>query len=304
MEQRVSTATDVVFPGEELALASGELAEQGAAPPVTVIERRSGWSAVDLGELWRYRELLFFMVWRDVKVRYKQAVLGVAWAILQPLASMVVFSVFLGRMAGVAGSVEHYGLYVFTGMLPWAFFANAITAAGASVVGNQNLVTKVYFPRLIIPLGAVGAGLVDFAIGSGMLLLMMLWYGVLPGWAALLAPLIVLGLVLAALGVGTLLAALTVAYRDFRHAVPFAVQLWMFATPVIYLPADMVAGPLGQKLLPLNPAHGLILNFRQALLGGPLDGYALAVSGAVSVLLLVVGAFYFRRVERGFADII
>jgi lipopolysaccharide transport system permease protein len=259
---------------------------------------------VDLRELWRYRELLYFLTWRDVKVRYKQTVLGAAWAVLQPLATMLVFTLFLGRVSGIASTEVPYPLFVFAGLLPWTFFAHAVTASGNSVVGNQNLVTKVYFPRLIIPISAIGAGLVDFAIAFGMLLILMLWYGVPSGVAVVLLPLIVFGLVIAALGVGTLLSALTVAYRDVRHLLPFLVQLWMFATPTIYLDVDTVVGERGRMLLPLNPAHGLILNFRQAMLGGPLDGYALAVSGGVSVLLLLAGCFYFRRVERGFADII
>jgi lipopolysaccharide transport system permease protein len=271
---------------------------------VTVIERRRGWQVVDLRELWRYRELLFFLAWRDVKVRYKQTVLGAAWAVLQPFATMLVFTLFLGRMGGVSDKIKDYALFVFAGMLPWSFFSNAITAAGSSVVGNQSLVTKIYFPRLLIPMSAAGAGLVDFAVAFGMLGLMMVYYGVPPGWGILLLPLIVLLLVLAALGVGTLLSALTVAYRDFRYVVPFGVQLWMFATPCIYLDAAEAVGPRGQLVMPLNPAYGLILNFRQAVLGGAIDWYALAVSGAVSVALLVVGCMYFRRVERGFADII
>lgn len=275
-----------------------------AALPVIVIEPRSGWQVVNWGELWRYRELLFFLTWRDVKVRYKQTVLGAAWAILQPLATMIVFSVFLGKMSGIAGGIEHYPLYVFAGMLPWTFFANAISAAGSSVVGNQNLITKVYFPRLIIPLSAIGASLVDFAVAAGMLVVLMFWYGVVPGWGLLLVPLLVLLLIVAALGIGSLLAALTVAYRDVRYVIPFTVQLWMFATPCIYLSAEQVVGPRGQMLLPLNPMYGLILNLRQCLLNGPLDGYSLAISASVSLVLLVIGVFYFRKVERGFADII
>jgi lipopolysaccharide transport system permease protein len=272
--------------------------------PVTVIERRPGWQIVDLRELWRYRELLFFLTWRDIKVRYKQTVLGAAWAVLQPLATMVVFTLFLGRVAGISSGDTPYPLFVFAGLLPWTFFANAIGSASQSIVGNQNLVTKIYFPRLIIPMGAVGAGLVDFLVAFGMLAVMMVYYAVLPGWGVLLVPLIALMLVIAALGVGTLLSALTVAYRDFRYVVPFSIQLWMFATPCIYLDADTVVGPRGQALRPLNPAYGLILNFRQAMFGGPLDWYALGVSSAVSVALLVLGCLYFRRVERSFADII
>jgi lipopolysaccharide transport system permease protein len=272
--------------------------------PVTVIERRSDWQIADLSELWRYRELLFFLTWRDVKVRYKQTVLGAAWAVLQPLATMAVFAVFLGRMAGVAKEINHYPLFVFAGMLPWSFFQNAVASASNSVVGNQNLITKVYFPRLIIPASAVGAGLVDFAIALGMLAAMMLFYQVPPSWSLLLLPLLTLLLVLAALGVGTLLAALTVAYRDVRYIVSFGVQLWMFATPCIYLNVTEAVGPRAQMVLPLNPAYGLLLNFRQAVLGGAIDWYALMVSATVSVGLLLGGCLYYRRVERGFADII
>ena len=272
--------------------------------PVTIIERRPGWQIVNLREFWRFRELLFFLTWRDIKVRYKQTVLGAAWAVLQPAATMVVFVLFLGRVGGIADNIENYSLFVFAGLLPWTFFANAISSGGQSVVGSQNLVTKVYFPRLIIPMGAVGAGLVDFGIAFGMFLLMLPFYRIWPSWNMLLVPMIVLILVIAALGVGTLLSALTVAYRDFRYVVPFSVQLWMFATPCIYLDAVSVVGPRGTALLPLNPAYGLIHNFRQAMLGGPLDWYGLSVSTSVSIALLLVGCLYFRRVERGFADII
>lgn len=272
--------------------------------PVTVIERRHGWQVLDFRELWRYRELLGFLTWRDVKVRYKQTVLGAAWAVLQPLATMVVFTLFIGRMAGAAKQIPNYPLFVFSGLLPWMFFANAITSAGNSLVGNHSLVTKVYFPRLIIPLGATGAGLVDFCVSFVILLLMMTCYGIAPGWSMLLTPLILLILLVTALGMGTLLSALMVAYRDFRYLVPFSVQLWMFATPCIYLNAVEVVGPLGRLLLPLNPAYGLIYNFRQTVLGGALDWYSLAISAAASIVLFVMGCLYFRRVERSFADII
>jgi lipopolysaccharide transport system permease protein len=274
--------------------------------PVTVLERRSGWRWLDLGELWRYRELLFFLTWRDIKVRYKQTVLGAAWAIVQPFATMVVFSLVLGRMAGIDTGDTPYPLFVFAGLLPWIFFANAVSSASQSVVGNEKLVTKIYFPRLIIPMGAVGAGLVDFLIAFGMLLVMMLYFGVIPAGSIVLLPLIAALLAVAALGVGSLLAALTVKYRDFRYVVPFALQLGMFATPCIYLRSETMLGPTAQALMPLNPAYGLIANFRAAILGGPsaVDLYSLAVSGSVSVLLLLAGSFYFRRVELSFADII
>ncbi len=272
--------------------------------PLTLIERRRGWQIVDVGELWRYHELLFFLTWRDVKVRYKQTALGAAWAVLQPLATMLVFAMFLGRMAGVAGGDVPYPLFVFAGMLPWTFFANAVSTASTSVVGNQNLVTKAYFPRLVIPLSAVGAGLIDFAVAFVMLAVMMLYYGVVPGWQIVLVPLVTLLMAIAAMGIGTLLSALTVTYRDVRYAVQFGVQLWMFATPCIYLQAETAIGAKARLLLPLNPAYGLIDNFRRAMLGSPLDGYSLSVSAAVSAALLLLGCLYFRRVERGFADII
>jgi lipopolysaccharide transport system permease protein len=302
----------VSFASETLDQVKGavELAglSEEAHPPVplsvTVIEHRPGWQVVGLGELWQYRELLFFLTWRDVKIRYKQTILGAAWAIIQPLATMLVFSLFFGRVAANPASNVPYSLFVLAGLVPWLFFSNAIAQAGQSVVGSANLVTKVFFPRLIIPMGAVGAGLVDFAIACGLLLIMMAWHGVAPGVSFALVPLLTLGLVIAALGVGTLLSALTVAYRDFRHVVPFMVQLWMFATPSIYMQAGTDGGSRLAYVLPLNPAYGLIANFRQAMLGGAIDGYSLAVSGGVSVILLLGGCLYFRRVERDFADII
>jgi lipopolysaccharide transport system permease protein len=271
--------------------------------PRTIIECPRGWQIIDLGELWRYRELLFFLTWRDVKVRYKQTVLGAAWAVVQPLATMVVFSLFFGRMASGAPSDPPYPLFVLSGLVPWMFFANAISSASQSVIGNQNLVTKIFFPRLIIPFAAVGASLVDFAITFVLLFVMMLGYGVSPDWGMLLVPLFSLLLMVAATGVGTLLAALTVAYRDFRYVVPFMLQLWMFATPIIYLQANALS-PRLRPLLAFNPAYGLISAFRRAFLGGPLDWYDLTVSCLVGVALLLAGLFYYQRVEHSFSDII
>jgi lipopolysaccharide transport system permease protein len=270
---------------------------------LTVIQAKPGWQIVDFAEMWRFRELLGFLIWRDVKVRYKQTVLGAAWAILQPFAQMVVLSIFFGRMVDMPTGGIPYPLFVFAGLLPWTFFSNAITSAAGSVVGSQNLITKVYFPRLFVPASAIGVGLVDFCIAFGMLFVLMLYYGKPPGAAIVATPLVMLGLTAAALGIGTLLSALTVAYRDFRYVVPFMVQIWMFATPAVYMDATSV-GPRWQWILPLNPAHGLILNFRYAALGRPLDTYSLSVSLAVTVALLIVGCLYFRRVERSFADII
>ncbi len=283
------------------------LPPHGDDPPpalaVTVVERKPGWRLVNLSELWRHRELLYFLTWRDVKVRYKQTALGAAWAIIQPLATMLVFSLFFGRVAADPSSPVTYSLFVLAGLVPWMFFSNAIAQAGQSVVVSEKLVTKIYFPRLMIPMGAVGAGLVDFAISFVMLLIAMAWYGVAPGWPFALVPLLMLGIVITALGVGALLAALTVSYRDFRHVVPFLVQFWMFATPCIYLQHEAARGA-GQLLLALNPTYGLIANFRAALLGLPLDGLTLAVSSSVGVLLLLLGCFCFRQMEGSFADVI
>jgi lipopolysaccharide transport system permease protein len=217
---------------------------------------------------------------------------------------MVIFSLFFARLTGAADPEVPYPLYVFTGFLAWTFFANAVSSAGQSVVGCDKLVTKVYFPRLIIPMGAVGAGLLDFVIAFGMLLGIMLFYGKLPGYGMLLVPILTLGLVLLAVGVGALLAALTVAYRDFRFVVPFMVQVWMFATPTIYMQPEQVIGAGWVNVLPLNPAYGLIANFRLAVLSKPLDLYSLAISGSITLLILAAGCLYFRRVERNFADII
>ncbi|HEV8059395.1 MAG TPA: ABC transporter permease [Gemmataceae bacterium] len=272
--------------------------------PVKVLVARSGWHMLDFKELWRYRELLFFLTWRDVKVRYKQTFFGAAWAVLQPLANMIVLSILFSGVSGKLANVEHYPLFLFAGLLPWTFFATAVSSAGQSIVGGQNLVTKVYFPRLIIPMGAVGAAVIDFAIAFSMLGLLMLWYQVWPSWSFLLTPFMALGIVVLALAVGTLLSALTVAYRDFRHIVPFLVQLWMFATPSVFLQADTALSSKWQLILPLNPAYGLIANFRAAALGTPFDGYSLMVSGGVTLALLFAAGLYFRRVERGFADII
>ena len=272
--------------------------------PLVVIESRLGWNPVDLNELWRYRELLYSLTWRDINVRYKQTVLGAAWAILQPLATMIVFSLFFGRIGKLPSGKLPYPIFVLAGLLPWFFFANALTSASQSVVGNQNLITKIYFPRLLIPMGAVAAGLVDFVISFALLAVMMVIYGVLPSVQALLLPVVVCGLVAAALGVGVLLSALTVTYRDFRHIVPFMVQLWMFMTPAIYMQGGESFGPRLQAILPLNPLYGLIVNFRAAALGEEIDLYALLLSSGVSLVLLLVGCWYFRRVERTFADVI
>jgi lipopolysaccharide transport system permease protein len=272
--------------------------------PTTVLEPDRGWRLVNTRELWRYRELLFFLVWRDVKVRYKQTVLGAAWAVLQPAMMMAVFTVFLNGLAGVGSSDCPYPLFAYLGFLPWAFFASAITGAAGSVVGNERLITKIYFPRLAIPFAAAGAATVDFCIAFGLQLILMVGFGAAPGASLALLPGVFLLLLLTALGVGTLLAALTVQYRDFRHVIPFLVQFWMFATPSIYLqtPAEMPAW-LAQ-VLALNPLTGLIHAYRAASLGHAIAWEQVAVSAAAAVALFAAGCLYFRRVEDSFPDII
>lgn len=276
-----------------------------SAPSVshTVLEPRSDWQLVDLREVWAFRELLYFLIWRDVKVRYKQTVLGATWAILQPLAQMAVFSIVLGRMVEQLDLGVPYPLFAFAGLLPWNFFSSAVTSASNSMVGNQGLVTKVYFPRVFLPGSAVGVAAIDFAIAFGMLLVLMLYYGLGLSLSLLLVPVMVLGIACAALGVGTILSALTVAYRDVRYVVPFLVQLWLFATPAIYLDTRSIDARW-QWALPFNPLHGWILNFRRVALGQEIDRYTLAISFAITLVVLLFGFLYFRRVERTLADII
>jgi len=269
---------------------------------VTVIEPARGWRMLDWRELWAYRELLWVLTARDVKVRYKQTVLGAAWAIVRPLLTMLIFSVVFGRFAKMPSDGYPYPIFVYAALLPWTFFASAITVSGQSLVGSAPLVSKVYFPRLIIPLSSVGAGLIDLLISTGILLMLMLWYGV--GWSVnlLAAPLLLVGVVFIALGVGTLLSALTVAYRDFSHLSPFLVQIWMYVTPVIF-PVSLVP-ERWRWLLYLNPMTGLIEGFRSAFLGKPFDLPGLGLSSLLALAIFIAGVAYFEKVERRFADII
>jgi lipopolysaccharide transport system permease protein len=269
---------------------------------VTVIEPPKGWHMLDWRELWAYRELLWVLTARDIRVRYKQTVLGAAWAIIRPVVTMVIFSVVFGQLARMPSDGYPYPVFVYAGLLPWTFFAAAVAMSGQSLVGSAHLVSKVYFPRLIIPLASAGAGLVDLLISTGILLLIMLWYGVGWSWNLLAAPILLLAVVFTALGVGTLLSALTVAYRDFTHITPFLVQVWMFATPVIF-PVSLVPDRW-QWLLYLNPMTGLVEGFRATFLGKPFDLSGLGISLAVAVGIFVLAVAYFEKVERRFADII
>jgi lipopolysaccharide transport system permease protein len=269
---------------------------------ITIIEPQSGWRLLDWKELWAYRELLYVLTMRDIKVRYKQTVLGFAWAIIQPVMMMVVFSIFFGGLAKMPSDGFPYPIFVYAALLPWTFFANSITNSANSLVGSANLVSKVYFPRLIIPLSSVGSALVDFAIAGAVLLLLMLYYGVSWTFNLLMVPILIAGAALTALGVGTFLAALNVAYRDFRYVVPFLVQFWMFATPVVY-PASLVPREW-QWALYLNPMAGVIEGFRSAFLGSAFDVPGMLVSLAIAAILFAAGIAYFGKVERRFADII
>jgi lipopolysaccharide transport system permease protein len=271
--------------------------------PVTIIRPRQGWQSLALDDLWRYRELIFFLTWRDIKVRYKQTVLGVAWAILQPVAAMVVFAVFFGKLGGLARHTElAYPIFVYAGILPWSFFAESVSQSSQSLIASANLLTKVYFPRLVIPAASVTGLLVDFAISLVVMACLMVLYRVVPGPGLVAVPFLILATVAAAVGAGTLLAALSVAYRDFRYVVPFLLQIWMFASPVAY-PLSLV--PERWRLLySLNPLAGIIDGFRWSLLGEPLHGECLGVSVAMAAVLFLVGTVYFRRFERRFADIV
>lgn len=275
---------------------------RATAVPVTVIRPRSGWSWPHIGELWTYRELLLFLTWRDVRVRYKQTVLGGMWAILQPVAAMVIFTVFFNRLAGIQPDSDvPYPLWSYAGLLPWTLFSQGLTRASESLVVNERLVTKVYFPRLILPLSAASSALVDTLVASVVYVGLMIAYGIRPGVEILWAPLLVVLCLVTTLGFGLWLSALNALYRDVRHIVPFAIQLFLFVTPVVY-PATLVPERF-QILYGLNPMCGVVYGFRWCVLGvgeGPTPMFWVSV--AVSVALLLTGAVFFRRMEREVAD--
>lgn len=269
---------------------------------MTVIEPVSGWRILDLKELWAYRELFWVLTARDIKVRYKQTVLGAGWAIIQPVMTMVVFSVIFGGFAKMPSDGFPYPVFVYAGLLPWTFFAGSLSRSGSSVIGSAHLISKVYFPRVIIPLSSVGAGIVDLAISTMILLLIMLYFHVAWSFNLLVAPLLLVLVVFIALGVGTFISALNVAYRDVALLTPFLVQLWMFATPVIY-PASLVPEKW-RWLLYLNPMAGIIEGFRSAFLGKPFDLWLLGLPFLMAIVMFLAGVLYFERVERRFADIV
>ena len=279
------------------------------ATPLTVLRPRSGWQVVDLAELWRFRDLLWIFALRDIKIRYKQTMLGALWAVIQPVVQMVVFAVFFGKMLGVEDRIEQiegrvvpYAVFALSGQVLWNFFNATVTTSANSLLANAEILRKIYVPRIILPFSSAGAPLVDGVIAFVVLLLLMLYYQQPLVLSILLAPVVALGAIIAALGVGILLAALSVSYRDFKYMVPFMVQIWFFVTPVIYpvaiLPEDYA------WVLYLNPMAGIIETHRAVVLGTTLNVDGLMLSFGVAVLLLVAGLFYFGRVERRFADVV
>lgn len=278
-------------------------AHETANHEVLIIQPTQGWMKINFREIWEYRELLYFLVWRDIKVRYKQTALGATWAVLQPVMTMIVFSVFFGRLAKVPSDGIPYPIFAYTALLPWQLFAFALSESANSLVGSQNLIQKVYFPRLVIPMASVLAGLVDFAIAFVVLLGMMAYYGIHPTAAILVLPAFIVFAVAAALSVGLWLSALNVQFRDVRYTIPFLTQFWMFATPVAY-PSSLVPEKW-RALYGLNPMAGVVEGFRWALLGKSTSpGPLLWVSVAAVILLLIGGLTYFRRMESTFADVV
>jgi lipopolysaccharide transport system permease protein len=271
--------------------------------PKTIIEPKRGWVPIDLKRIWQYHELLYFLTKRDIKVRYKQTVLGGLWAIIQPVLTMIVFTVLFGRMAKMPSDGIPYPIFVYAGLLPWTYFANAVSASGNSLVGSANLITKVYFPRLIVPASASMAGLLDLFIAMLVLAVLMFYYQFVPSWGILLFPFLVGLTFLCAVGVGLWLSALNVQYRDIKYVIPFLVQLWLFVSPVIY-PVSMVRQQY-QWIVALNPMGGVIMAYRASLLGHkPIDWPLLGISTAAVLVLFVGGLYYFKRMERTFADIV
>jgi lipopolysaccharide transport system permease protein len=287
-------------PSHDLGTADEQMAG-GREPPTIHIRPGHGWASLDLRELWQYKELLYFLVWRDIKVRYKQTALGASWAVIQPFATMVVFSLFFGRLAGVPSDGVPYPIFSYAALVPWTFFAQGLTQSANSLVASQDLIKKVYFPRLAIPIASVLAGLVDFAIAFVVLVGMMLFYGIVPTADIVWIPALLVLALVTSLGVGLWFSALNVLYRDVAYIVPFLVQFWLFATPIAY-PSSLL--PEAWRIVySLNPMVGVVEGFRWALVGTETaPGPMILVSAVAAVGILIGGAFYFRRMERGFAD--
>jgi lipopolysaccharide transport system permease protein len=286
---------------------AGRAATQGPGPGawdgrVVVIEPSHGWRQLGLREVWAHRELLYFFVWRDLKVRYKQTAFGAAWAVLQPLLLMAIFSATLGRVANIGPEGTPYPLFVFAGLVPWTLFASSLAGASNSLVMGEAIITKVYFPRLLMPFASVGSFLLDFLISLAALAVVMAWFGVVPTAAVVWLPAFTALDIVTALGVGTFLAAVNVRYRDVKYVVPFLVQLWMFASPVVY--RSGLIPEQWRTVFALNPMTGVVEGFRWSLIGGPAPDATVAASAAAAFAVLLLALVYFRRVERTFADVI
>jgi lipopolysaccharide transport system permease protein len=267
------------------------------------IEAPRGWAALDLAELWHYRELVYFLVWRDVKVRYKQTSLGIAWAIVQPVTTMVLFSVIFGRLAKLPSDGIPYPVFTYAGLLPWTLFSTALTNSANSIVGSSNLISKVYFPRLVVPIASVVSTLVDFTISLCVLLSLMAWYRITPGLAIVALPLLGLLALGTAMSVGLWASALNVRYRDIQYLMPFAMQFWLFASPVAYSPS-LITSPKWRIVYGLNPMAGVIQGFRWALLGSSAPTLLMVPGVVVTAALFAGGLYFFKRTEAGFADVI
>jgi lipopolysaccharide transport system permease protein len=270
--------------------------------PRIEIESEETGVRLDLPNLWYYRELLYFLTWRDVKVRYKQTLMGVTWVVIQPLLTMLLFTVLFNRLAGVKSGTMPYPLFAYTGLLLWAFLSNSVTNSTNSLISNANLITKVFFPRMFIPAASVGAGLVDLGVASIILLVMAIYFGAYPGWSLLLLPVFVLMTAALALAVGLLISALTVKYRDLKHALPFLIQAWMFTSPVIY-PVSMIP-ERWRWLLLINPFSAIVEGFRAAVMSSQIDWQSVAISAGNIAVLLALSVYVFRRIEDTFADLI
>lgn len=277
--------------------------------PLVIIQPGNSWRALDPRDLWAHRELLYFLTWRDLKVRYKQTILGVAWVVIQPLLMTLIFTVFLGMLARVPTGGVPYALTVYTGLVPWMFFSSALNVCSYSLVGNVNLITKVYFPRVLVPAASVGAKLVDLMISLAILLCLMLYYRavlhypVVPTWNLVALPFLIVLLTLLTFGLGTLAAGLNVKYRDVGMALPVLIQLWMFVSPVVYS-SKLLVPEKWRTLYALNPLVGIIEGFRVTLLGGQFDFFALSISVVFTLVILICAAYSFRRIEKSFADLI
>lgn len=274
----------------------------GELPELTIIKARPGWQSLNLGELWQYRDLLYFLVWRDIKGRYAQSILGIGWAIIQPIFSMIIFTIVFGNLAKVSSDGVPYAIFSYAALVPWTYYANALVGSSTSLASSSSMISKVYFPRLLIPIAPALGKLVDFAIAMLILVGLMLWFGTPPNINALSLPLLIGIMIFTACGVGMWLTALGVQYRDINYAMNFVVQLLMYASPVVY-PASSVPAQF-RLLYALNPMTGVIEGFRASLLSTtPMPWDMVAIGGGMSLILLVSGAFYFRRMERIFADV-